>query len=285
MSEITFKDKFIGFVDILGFKQLVKAAEDGTGMPLEKLLDVVKDLGTPGDRKKFEEYGPMTCPESKYIQRDLDFRVTLITDCMIVTSEISPAGVINLIHHCWAAVLRLLTSGIMCRGYITKGAVYHTEAQILGSGYQEAYAKESEVAVFKREASERGTPYVEVDQVVCDYIDSQDDSCIKTMFSRYVKEDGHVTALFPFQRLQHSFMLWDWQGNQFDPKEERKSNENTRKMFENMKRAVLQYVDKSIPDVVSKAEHYISALDAQLCVCDHTAAVINSFPNLPPKKQ
>jgi hypothetical protein len=34
MSNPEFKDKFIGFMDILGFKKLVEAAETETGMPL-----------------------------------------------------------------------------------------------------------------------------------------------------------------------------------------------------------------------------------------------------------
>ena len=39
MNDTNFKDKFIGFVDILGFKKLVEVAEAGTGMPLAELLD------------------------------------------------------------------------------------------------------------------------------------------------------------------------------------------------------------------------------------------------------
>ena len=72
MTDIVFKEKFIGFMDILGFKNLVKAAEEGTGMPLVKLLEVVKELGAPEDRMKLVKYGPTTCPESRYIQHDLD---------------------------------------------------------------------------------------------------------------------------------------------------------------------------------------------------------------------
>jgi hypothetical protein len=279
MSNTQFKNKFIGFVDILGFKELVKAAEVGTGMSLGELLELVKVLGTPEDRMKFEKYGPMTCPESRYVQRDLDFQLTQIQDCVVLSTEVSPAGVINLVNHCWGAVIGLLTKGIMCRGYITRGSIYHADAKIIGTGYQEAYRREPLVTAFKREADERGTPFVEVDSVVCDYVRDQGDSCVKEMFSRYVKEDGKVTALFPFQRLQHSFTIGNWFGHTFNREKERQSNENMRLMIENMKERVIALVDRSIPDAVSKAEHYIAALDAQLEVCKRIDEILDTLPS------
>ncbi len=99
MSNIEFKDKFIGFVDILGFKKMVAAAETGTGMSLNEVLEITKQLGVPEGRANYLRNGPTTCPESKYIQRNLDFQLTQISDCVIVSCEISPAAIINLISH------------------------------------------------------------------------------------------------------------------------------------------------------------------------------------------
>lgn len=275
MSNSEFKVKFIGFVDILGWKERVEAAESGTGISLAELKEMLKDLGTPEDQSQFKKYGPTTCPESTYVQRDLDFQLTRISDCVIVSSEISPAGVINLVSHCWGAVIKLMTKGIMCRGNITRGPIYHTgDPEIIGSGYQKALDREHKVSVFKREADERGTPFVEVDPSVCDYVRDHGDSCVKKMFSRYVKQDGKSTALFPFQRLQHSFIIGDLPGHKFDPEKERQSNENMRSMIEKMKERVMALVDQSRPDAVSKAEHYIAALDAQLGICKKTDDMI-----------
>lgn len=265
-----FKEKFIGFVDVLGFKNMVEAAEAGTGMAFKELLEVIEHLGKTEDKEKFKKYGPTTCPQSRYLQRDLDFQLKQISDCVIVSSEISPAGVINLVNHCWGAVIMLLTKGVMCRGYITRGLIYHTEDQIIGSGYQKAYGKESEVTAFKRSAAERGTPFVEVDQSVCDYVANHTDPCVKEMFSRYVKSDGEVTALFPFQRLSHSFAIGGFGLPPFDPEKEKQSNQNVRIMIQNLKERVLAFVDKSNPKALAKAEHYIAALDAQLEVCSRT---------------
>lgn len=278
-SKKEYKDKFIGFVDILGWKEKVKSSETGTGNSLDDLLKLSKELGTPQDKSKFEKYGPIICPCSKYIKRNLDFEITRISDCVIVSTEISPAGVINLINHCWAAVIRLLTKGIMCRGYITRGMIYHntSEPDFIGSGYQKAYEKEHQVTAFKCKADEIGTPFVEVDPVVCNYIRDCIDKCVREMFSRFVEEDGKVTALFPFKRLEHSFVIGDWMGQKFDPERELRSNENTKLMILRMKENILSYVDQSNHKAVSKAQHYINALDRQLGVCQKTEELIKQF--------
>ena len=278
-----FQEKFIGFVDVLGFKKLVEAAEKGTGQPLSELMELLKTLGSPEDAIQFKKYGPTTCPQSTYLQRDLNFKLTQFSDCVIVSSEVSPAGAINLVSHCWKAVISLLQKGIMCRGYITKGLVYHTDTQVIGSGYQEAYSKESNVTAFKREADERGTPFVEVDPVVCSYVKECEDQCVKEMFSRMVKDDGEVTALFPFQRLAHSFVIAGF-GHKFDPQKERSSNQNMRLFIKKLKEGVMDFVDESTPRAVNKAEHYIEALNAQLAVCDKTDEMIDMLSSPYPSR-
>ncbi len=76
MNDKEYKDKFIGFVDILGFTEMVKASEAGTGIPLSDLLEILKDLGCAEDQEEFKKYGPTTCLQSSYVQRDLDFQIT-----------------------------------------------------------------------------------------------------------------------------------------------------------------------------------------------------------------
>lgn len=281
MANLEFKEKFVAFIDVLGFKKLVEVAEAGTGMALSELLDVLKEFGSSEERNKFGKHGPTTCPQSTFLQRDLDFRLTQISDCVIVSSEVSPAGAINLVNHCWGIVICLLQRGIMCRGYITRGSIFHTDTQFLGTGYQKAYENEGNVAAFKREADERGTPFVEVDRAVCEYVSKCEDACVKEMFSRYVKDDGEVVALFPFQRLAHSFLIAGF-GIKFDSEKEKRSNQNVRLMLENLKKRVMAFVDMSNPSAVRKAEHYILALNTQLAVCDKTDEMIallhSNFP-------
>jgi hypothetical protein len=263
-------------LDILGFKKLVKESENGMGMILPELIELPKCLGTPDNILKFKKFGPTICPASSYINRDLDFKLTQITDCVIVSSEISPAGVINLVNHCWGAVLKLLQKGIMCRGYITKGSIYHTESQIIGSGYTEAVSREKTVKAFKRVADKIGTPYVELDPIVCKYVKDCDDRCVKEMFSRFVKEDGDLVALFPFEGLSHSFLIAGF-GIKFDPNREKSSNQKMRILIKELKNRILEFVDKANPDAIRKSKHYIKALNNQLAVCDKTDEIIGKL--------
>jgi hypothetical protein len=46
MSVIEFKEKFIAFIDVLGFKSHVKAAELKTGMTPDELLEMLKKFGS-----------------------------------------------------------------------------------------------------------------------------------------------------------------------------------------------------------------------------------------------
>jgi hypothetical protein len=95
MSEPAFSEKFIGFVDILGFKNMVAAAEDGRGMPLQTILNAAKKLGTSGERERYRQDGPRVCPCAPKLSKGLDFEITQVSDCVIVSAEISPAGLIK----------------------------------------------------------------------------------------------------------------------------------------------------------------------------------------------
>ncbi len=144
-TKMQFKEKFIAYVDVLGFSNLVENAEAGTGVSLTELREILKEFGSHEERDKFAIHGPTVCPHSSYLQRDLDFRLTRMSDGVIISSEVSPAGVINLVNHCWGAIIGLLRRGIMCRGYITRGIIFHPawpDTDVIGSGFMEALEKE-----------------------------------------------------------------------------------------------------------------------------------------------
>ncbi len=271
-----FTDKFTAFIDILGFKGLVAAAESDSEQGLDGLLELLKEFGSSALRDRFAMHGPTVCPQSTFHRRDLHFCLTQISDCAIISAEVSPAGVINLVHHAWGCVIRLLQHGLLCRGYITRGLIYHTDTQVIGSGYQAAYHNEAHVTAFKRAADERGTPFVEIDKTITAYVRESTDACVQEMFRRCVKEDGELVALFPFKRLAHSFIVAG-HGNTLDPDKERQANNNVRQGIHRLKGQVMNYVDKNNPDAMSKAAHYLAALDAQLAVCDKTDEFLSQF--------
>ena len=269
-----FVEKFIAYVDILGFSGFVADAERGTGRSLDALLDLLSAFGSSAQREAFSRCGPNICANSGYHSRDLDFRLTQISDCAIISTELSPAGMINLVHHVWGMVIRFLERSTLCRGYITRGRIYHTDHQVIGTGYQHAYHHEARVSAFQRTADELGTPFVEIDETIIAYI--QDcDATVKEMFRRYVKEDGELIALFPFQRIAHSFVISGF--DKLDIDRERQENNKVRQLLDDLKGRIMTYVDKNNPGAVRKAEHYLAALDAQRDVCDKTDEFLQRF--------
>jgi len=267
---LEFKDKFIAYIDVLGFKRLVEAAERGEGMTLGQILEVLGKLGRTGQRARFERSGPFLCPAAPRLEKHLDFRSTQISDCVILPAEVSPAGVINLIEEAWMAVTELLAEGLLCRGYITRGSIFHTDAQVIGTGYQRAYESEKSVIAFQRDADDRGTPFVEVDASVREYV-ATCDRTVKEMFSRLVKDDGTVTALYPFQQFAAKFAIT----KDFDPKRQKESNANLRRWLQLKRAQIAAYLPSANPNAAKKIEHYLSAIDRQLDISVETDHLID----------
>lgn len=269
-----YRDKFVAFIDVLGFKSLVEQSTRGEGETLAEVLALLESFGSHNERSLFQQYGPTICPCSRVLEKNLDFRLTQISDCVILSAEVSPGGVINILGHCSRVVTGFLLKGVMCRGYITRGPIFHTDTQVIGTGYQAAYAGESGVVAFKHEADEQGTPFVQVDQAVVDYVLKETDHCVQKMYGRMVKSDGDVSAIFPFDRFSHSFAIGGF-GGKFDPEQEHRSNDVVRSNIRTLKERVQARVDQSNPKAVAKVRHYLSMLDDQLEVCDRTDETID----------
>lgn len=263
MNTKIFKRKFIAFVDILGFTNKVETAETGE-ISLETIVEMQKRLGTDAD-KELIAGGGRCCPESQHIQFDLDFQITQVSDCVIVSCEISPAGVINIISYCSEVVMRLLEIGVMCRGYITTGLIYHTESNLFGTGYQKAYKYEDggNVKVFGREGDRNSTPFVEVDREVCDYVKECGDQNVVKHFKRIVRDNGKEAALFPFKFLAGGYIVG------------LKSNEEIEQSYmdrqikiEELKKIINNYISEDDQKTIEKGKYYINELDKCLESCE-----------------
>ena len=274
MSEVQYTEKFIAFFDVLGWESLVRASDKGCGLSLGELCEIVTALGTDEDRKHFEKYGPTICPDAPRIRKDMDFRITSASDSVLISAEISPAGLINLVSHCCMACFKLLSKGVMCRGYINRGRIYHTTEQQIGTGLNSAVEREKQVSIFKKDADERGTPFIEVDKEVVQYVEHQPDQCVKEIFPRLVKAEGDLAAIFPFQRLNHSFIVGGF-GTTFDPENERASLNVIRGWIHKMKEQVQRHIDPSEESALRKGNYYIRMLDNQLVACDQMDDAIN----------
>ena len=264
--------KAIAFVDVLGFKGMVEKSEQDE-IQLKRLIEITQKLSKGNERENFERYGPLCCPKAPRIDNHLDYRVTQISDCVIISSELTPAGLINLINNCWQISIRLLQEGILCRGFISIGNIYHKEHQVIGPGYQKAYASESTVTAFQRATDELGTPFIEIDDEVVQYILNQQDLCVKTLFERLTVADGTKHAIFPFKRLDHEFGIGGIFGK-FESEKHLQAVNNIRDWIADMKFKILENIKDAGPAAENKSQHYIAALDKQLVALSKTEEMI-----------
>ncbi|MBC2595890.1 hypothetical protein H5P28_16620 [Ruficoccus amylovorans] len=210
----------------------------------------------------------MTCPNSKKRSKDLDFQVSQVSDCCIISAETSPSGILQVVKHCSSSILGLLRLGLLCRGYITKGNIYHDGFTFFGSGYVRAYTREGDVRFNQKHICDVGTPFVEIDRSVLDYVDSCDDQCVKEMFGRMVLVTNGIGAVYPFKLLKINMPLI-----------------NASKMHKSIMRmrTILDEFKAKLPNaeeddrVRIKIEHYMDALDVQLQACDKADQLINNL--------
>jgi len=137
---IRFEERAVAFVDVLGFKSLVEQATS-SDKALSQLSELVELL--EGVVPKLDETVDRSIP------RHLIPKHNCISDCIILSAPVSDAGrssynglevvimrVIQLTHF-------FLDAGYLVRGGISVGKVWHTESNIVGPAYQEAYLLEA----------------------------------------------------------------------------------------------------------------------------------------------
>lgn len=264
----SFSTKFIAFIDILGFKKLVKQAESGAHLTLDQIIDFTNVLGTAEEVAAVSRFGPTVLPYSNKQTANVDFQLTQISDCVVVSTEISDSGVIQLLDYCSIVVLRLLRAGLMCRGYVTKGSIYHTPTQFIGSGYERACDAEREVRVFKGDDEKGGPPFIELSPEISAFIEQSTDATVKTMFQHFVLSDNkELTALYPFRRHLASLDTTVSHEGLSDVQRQERVN-LVRDSIIRLRNGLEQYSPESDPEAFEKLRHYRRALDEQLAQCD-----------------
>jgi hypothetical protein len=280
----TYEDKFIAFVDILGFSDLVRESqEEKSGRPtLEELIDLVEKLGSQAESARLAQSGPHVCPRAPFVSRDLSFRITQVSDSVVVSSEVSPAGVIHLVNHCFGISVDLLMSGHLCRGFITRVQIFHSDSQFIGSGYLSALDGEKRVSVFQANSAEIGTPFIQFDKSVCTYVAQQTDECVKMLFGRMTESDGRdaaITAFAALKRLPSTVI-----DENFDPREWKEKILITRTHMQKLV-AQLEKVALDAPRTAqSKIAHYIRKLGEVLAVKNQEIEYMDRLATELPRK-
>jgi len=196
-----FQDKFIAFVDLLGFKEKIALAEIGDGFSLENIFELTRTLELTAFQEGLNEYGPSTCPDAKKLSSDLNFNVTQISDCAIISCEVSEAGLVNLVHAIFQIVFRLMQKGILVRGCLTRGSVYHDGRHIFGSGYHDALDGERSVTFSSKNEQDKRPPFVELSREVVEYQNTISDLQVQKTLAKLTLHRNSISAVYPFNQM------------------------------------------------------------------------------------
>jgi hypothetical protein len=137
---ITFENRVVAFLDILGFKGLVNIAALS-----EKELNELSKLVS-----LLESAVPLlnsTVPDT--VPRHLIPKHNYISDCIILSAPISDKerddynGLETVIMRVIQLTHFFLSAGYLIRGGISVGSLWHTDSNVVGPAYQEALALEA----------------------------------------------------------------------------------------------------------------------------------------------
>ena len=149
------EDRFVAFVDILGFKNILARVEENFDSEEFKRLESVlnfmnEETHDPNYSADLPVYEKSECGEF-LIEKELgDPRLTYISDCIIISAEPTLDGFKGLSRKIHKITADLAYDGIFCRGAISKGKMYHQQRVLFGSAYLRAYYLEENEARFPR---------------------------------------------------------------------------------------------------------------------------------------
>jgi len=251
-------EKIMGYIDILGWSDVVKNAEAGRGVVFSDLPAILDLLGTYRDRLQLLHDGPRF-PRLQHIRSDLDFQISRFSDCTLVSVEISPAGLMHLIEHCYAVQFKLLRRGFLCRGVLGRGPLFHTADHQIGSGLNGLVARERNVS-FNNNGN-GNTPYILVGSEVVDFVHDQMDSELAKLFSKRTMEANGAVAIFPYRIDPSQFI------NGVDSNRDLASVMEVRRGIQKIQEQVKCYHNPNDPNAVRMRDHCLQMLNQQMIVC------------------
>lgn len=137
---IEFEERAVAFIDILGFKNLVNSSieDNNASSKLSDLIDLLKSAVPLLDKKVDNSLPTHLIPKHIYI-----------SDCIILSAPLtdndraSYSGLDIIIMRVIQLNHFFLAEGYLIKGGISIGKVWHTDFNIVGPAYQEAYLLES----------------------------------------------------------------------------------------------------------------------------------------------
>lgn len=155
-SYTQYENRYVAFIDILGFKELIKLSATNEHSDSERNSEAhsvsaifnALDQNFSSINETYEQ-----------ISRDTespDLRFNTFSDFVVISSNLTHAGLDALVFSVWFVIREWLSKGFISRGGISKGKVVHRNYEegkapiIFGPAYISAYQLESEIADYPR---------------------------------------------------------------------------------------------------------------------------------------
>jgi hypothetical protein len=123
-----YKERYVAFLDLLGFKALVFAAESDQGEHARL-------------KGALERLNQTLCNVPRW-----GFRFTHFSDCIIITSDVFPQALESIFSAVETLTRNLLQYDVLVRGGITRGGAFHTAQYVYGTAIGRAAVIEKEQA-------------------------------------------------------------------------------------------------------------------------------------------
>ncbi len=136
-KEEYYEKSFVAFIDILGFKNIVKESEDDIKKQ-EKTLKILESFKEFRDKAYEDNYGK---------------EVSVFSDNILISYSAKnngPGGLVFLLSDLSRIYISLLEKGYFLRGGIAYDYIYHKNDMCFGKALINAYQLESEIAVYPR---------------------------------------------------------------------------------------------------------------------------------------
>ncbi len=187
----------IAFIDILGFKAMVNKNIEKVILALryikmfrDSFYRVPSRTGNPKQTEVVSE------PYEAMEEYDNLPKATMFSDSIVISKEIDEYfSFSDFVQFIAQLQFELLREGILLRGGIDIGLVYHDDSFIFGSGMISAYLLESEVSKY---------PRITISKNAIEKIQLRDKEEFENKFKDYVWFDNEKIFLFP-QDLEKDF--------------------------------------------------------------------------------
>lgn len=149
-----YENRFVAFLDILGFKNLIYKieSEQKESSDFNRVRSILNFLHEESIESNGQHDLPIYVKEGdSLIEKELgDPRISYISDCVIISTESSFDGFKSLCNKLTKFSTDIACDGVFVRGAITYGKIYHHGPMLFGSAYQRAYELESKTAIYPR---------------------------------------------------------------------------------------------------------------------------------------